>query len=323
MEAHPPYAEFPVVNCGVDWLTCTQKLRGVSSTLWDFGLRELDKVKTADGQISAAYRLGFSGRSGGHIFLGQRPGDVMVQLTGSPCTPLAQEAITLATNVSRIDLQVTVWTEGEACNLAKWTNDVLIRRRNGSAAGGEVSLISTYPSGDTLSINRRCSARFFRLYDKTAESDLGPQHLLWRYEVESKGPQAKRVAARLAKYGVHPSHVSKLVHGWYTEKGVRPAWESGSYHLIAGPPLEPPRRDVLTWMRESLSKTITKAIRKHGREVVLDALGLLDHTQTEVSNHVDVLPAIRDALSSGVQLRDSRAVVPERILLHKQGRDVR
>lgn len=276
MQAHAPYAEFPVVNCGVDWLTCTSKRRGVSNELEDFGMRELHKAKAANGQILAASRLGFRGHSAGHIFLGQRPGDVMVQLSGAPCTPLTQEAITLSTNVSRIDLQVTIWTEGEACDLATWTRDAMVRQRNGNVSGGSISLISTYPSGDTLSINRRCSDRYGRLYDKTAEADLGPPRLVWRYEVESKGRAARSLANTLGKHGVHPHHVSKLVHAWYTEKGVRPAFSSVSHHLTAELACEAPRRDVLTWFRDSLSKTVAKAIRQHGREVVLEALGLSD-----------------------------------------------
>lgn len=274
MEAHLPYAEFPIVNCGVDWLTCTSNEKSVEPALWKFGMRELLKAEATAGATTVASRLGFSGRTAGHIFLGQRPGDVMVQLSGTPCTPLAQEAITLSTNVSRIDLQVTVWTEGEQCNLAKWTRDKLVQQHVGSKRQPSLTLISSHPSGDTLGINRRCSDAYGRLYDKTAESDLGPQRLLWRYELELKGRQAKRVAKRLKECGARPTLVSSLVDAWYTEKGCRPSFASPDCDLTAQLACEAPRRDVLSWFRSSLSKTVAKAIRDHGRDVVLDALGL-------------------------------------------------
>lgn len=274
MEAHPPYALFPVINCGVDWLTVTSKRRGVSNALEDFGMAQLAKEKATDGQISVAKRMGYVGLTSSCLFVGNRPTDVMMQVSGPSCTPLAREAIMLSTNVSRIDLQVTIWTEGEACDLAKWTRDVLLARRQGRVNEGGFSLISSYPNGDTLSINRRCSERFGRLYDKTAEASLGPPRLVWRYEVELKGKAARAQAGRLAQCGVHPQYVSKLVHAWYTEKGVQPAFSALSCEREPQPTVEPPTRDVLTWFRESLSKTVAKAIRKHGRGVVLEALGL-------------------------------------------------
>lgn len=278
MEAHPAYAVFPIINCGVDWLTCTEKCKGVSSRLWDLGVQVLNEERAGMGQIMPARRLGFVGQKTEGVFLGTRPGDVMLQLSGPRCTPLAQEAITRSTNVSRIDFQVTVWTEGEQVDLAGWSYKRLLERpRNGPQVGG-LTLITSWPAGDTLSINRRASERFGRLYDKAAESSLGERRLLWRYELELKGKEARRQAVRLGECGVHPSHVNKLVHDFYTEKGLRPAFPLVNCLSDFGPSIATPTRDVLTWFRTSLSKTVTKAIAKHGREVVLDALGLLDHT---------------------------------------------
>lgn len=323
MEAHPPYAEFPVLYSGVDWLTCTSKRRGVSNELEDFGMRELLKVKAADGQISAAKRLGFTGHSAGHVFLGVRPGDVMIQLSGSACTPLAAEAITLSSNVSRIDLQTTIWTEGEACDLAGWTDRVMRQRRETSGEHGALDLITNWPAGGTLNINRRVSSGFGRLYDKTVEAKLGPPRLVWRYEIELKGTTARQVAKRLAECGVRPQHVNKLVHAWYTKRGVRPAFASGSGDLIAQPLEGPPKRDVLTWMRRSLSKTVSAAMAKHGRRVVIEALGLSHMLQPEeVKNH-GVFPAIRNAISFNTSVQHPQPTVPEWILFHQQGSNVR
>lgn len=274
MLASPAYAEFPVINSGVDWLTVTSKRRGVSNELEDFGNELLRKEKANRGEIRLASRLGYRGLRSDTVFLGSRPGDCMLQVSGPACTPLTAEAITLATNVSRIDLQVTIWTEGEAVNLAKWTYERLCGLGLRGPQQSSMQLISGWPSGDTVSINSRASEWFGRLYDKTAEANLGQPRLVWRYEVEVKGRAARSLASQLRQHGVSPTHVSKIVHAWYTKKGVLPAFASPKYEYASQPPIEGPTRDVLTWMRESLSKTVSKAIAKHGQRAVLEALGL-------------------------------------------------
>jgi len=284
MLAAQPYAEFPIISCGVDYLTATSKRRGVQNGLEDFGKSLLRKAEAARGQIRAASRLGYAGFRTDTIFLGTRPGDCMLQVSGPQCTPLAEETIRLATNVSRIDLQVTVWTEGESANLAQWTYRKLCDRPRRGPQEGRLQLISGWPDGDTLSINRRVSESFGRLYDKTAEASLGPPRLVWRYEVEWKGKAARYLATRLGEYGVHPPLVNKLVHDWYTKKGVQPAFASTTHEYAFQPTVEDPSRDVLTWMRESLSKTITKATAKYGQRVVLEALGLAHLIEGDPNN---------------------------------------
>lgn len=274
MTEHPAYSLFPVVHCGVDWLTCTSKRVGVSNELEDYGVRLLTKETAGAGQVRPAVRLGYKGHRNDAVFLGSRPGDVMLQVSGPSCTALAQQAITRSTNVSRIDFQVTVWTEGEQCDLAGWTFRQLQLSARDRQWPRNFSLIASEPSGDTLSINRRVSDSFGRLYDKTAESNLGPARLLWRYEVELKGKAARRQAARLRERGAHPTHVSRLVHDWYTKTGVQPAFARVEHEDALQPNLAPPTRSVLDWFRQSLSITVSKAIREHGRQAVLEALGL-------------------------------------------------
>lgn len=278
MEPHPAYAEFPIICCGLDWLTCTSKWRGVGCPLEDYGKWLLTQECAADGQISAARRLGYVGHRTGSAFLGRRPDGVMVQISGPRCAPLADEAIRLSDNVSRIDLQVTVWTEGELPNLANWTYRRMTENRPKGPAAGALTLITNWPDGGTLGINRRCSEAYGRLYDKSEEAHLGEPRTVWRYELELKGTKARRLAKQLREHGTHPTHVNKLVHAFYTSKGVRPAFSPATSRCDYGPSIATPTRDVLTWFRKSLSKTISAAIHAHGRDVVLDALGLSNQT---------------------------------------------
>jgi hypothetical protein len=279
MDHQQPYSHFPAFNCGVDWITATHSYKGVSNPLEEFGARILKEKFPAAGATTAGKSLGYAGRRAEGIFCGRSPQGVLLQLSGPLCTPLAVEAITLATNVSRIDLQVTVFTEGEQCHLATWTWNQLVRLRSSDASKGKLNLIRGHPDGETLEVNRRCSDQFGRLYDKTAEAKLGAPLLLWRYEVEWKGRRAQWVASRLASGECNPTGVRRLVHVWWTNKGVEPAFDCHTSQIAFEPFITCPTRDVLTWMRQSLSITVAKAINKHGRQTVLDALGLIEKSE--------------------------------------------
>jgi len=276
---HPEYSLFPVISCGPDWLTCTSRKSGVSNALQDWAMDQLAKEKACDGQISQARRLGYAGWKTSGLYVGERPQEVMVQLSGPRCSPLALEAITLSSNVSRLDLQVTVWTEGEQPALAEWTYKQLKERAAISYVPYAFSLIVNHPAGATLNLGRRVSDAYGRLYDKTAELGSEVPRLLWRYEVEWKRKSARRQAMRLLEQRCSPTHVCKQVHAWYTKKGVLPSFTVTSGRLSDGPTITAPTKDVLSWFRASVSKTVAKAINQHGRQAVLSALGLLDLTE--------------------------------------------
>lgn len=314
MVAQSPYSVFPILNCGPDWLTCTSKRRGVSNELEDWAMDQLHKAKAGDGQVSPAIRLGYSGLSTSGLFVGRRPADVCVQLTGPSCAPLATQAIKLASNVSRIDLQVTVWTEGEQPHLAAWTYKQLIARDQGVGRPRRLTLISGHPDGETLNIGKRSSDAYLRLYDKTAEASLGVPRLLWRYEVELKRKRARQVALQLAEQECRPQSVCTLVHVAYTKRGVEPSFSTSGNRNAFETPRANVTRDLLTWYRNSLSITIKTSIAKYGEPAVLDALGLSRLLQRGPNN--GDLRTRADALSTCDDDEPTQPNLSERVLLH-------
>lgn len=274
MEAHAPYSLFPIVNCGPDWLTVTSERTGVSNALEDWGNSLLHKEKASAGQVTLARSLGYVGHRAAGLFVGSRPRSVMVQLSGPRCTPLAPEAIALCSNVSRLDLQVTVWTEGEQPHLGAWTYKLMVAQPSRVGHPSRLALTVGHPDGETLNVGRRVSASYGRLYDKTAEAGWGVPRLLWRYEVELKGKAAKQQALRLADKGWRPTHVCRLVHDWYTMKGVRPSFSLPSNEHASQLEFAGENRDVLAWYRDSLSKSIARSCARFGSAAVIEALGL-------------------------------------------------
>lgn len=274
MSAHEPYSLFPIVSCGVDWLTATCKRRGVYNELETWGYDRMLKQMAGAGAATPAKVLGFTGHRVEHGFVGLSAEYAMVQLSGPWCSPLAPEAIALSTNVSRVDFQVTVWTEGEQPHLATWTYNKLLHAEKGIGRPHAFALTVGQPDGETLTINKRISDSFARLYDKTAESKLGVPRLLWRYEVEWKRKLAQRQATRLLEQRSGPQYICTQVGAWYRKKGVQPAFNYSTTMAAPEHYIDRPSWSVLNWYRDSLSKSIATSIREHGQAATIDALGL-------------------------------------------------
>lgn len=314
MQAQIPYALFPTISAGADWLTCTSSPKGVSDALEDAAMAELYKEKAEHGQVRSALRLGFSGHQGDGIFCGRRDSLRMVILSGPRCTPLAKQFIPLATNVSRLDLQVTVWTEGEVPHLAEWSYKKLngVAPRRGTPS--KLLFIQGRPAGETLNVGSRVSDSYGRLYDKAAESKLGEPRTVWRYECEFKRAYAKRFAVALAEAERTETYAIGRVHEWWTKKGLQPSFCNTGEQLDAVRPLMVPSRNVLTWFRESLQKTVSRAISQHGPEAVIDALNLSHYLKAGDSdgNFSSRVDGHQPDICSDV----TRAVDSKRVLVH-------
>jgi len=317
MDQQPAYEVFPILCCGVDWLTCTAKARGVQSELEDWAVAQMTKQMPDAGQVRQAFRLGFKGHRTNSMFVGRRPGEVMVQLSGPSCTPLVAEAITRSSNVSRIDLQVTVWTEGERPHLGRWTYEKMCGRIGGTGRPRKLGLIEGWPDGQTLTVGSRASASYGRLYDKAAESKVGLSRLLWRYEVEWKGKSALRQARRVVALGGSPSVLTGDVHSWFSSRGPRPAFAPLDPTLTVEPCTIGGTRSTLDWFRSSVAVTVARCINEFGAEATIAALGLTTLFNGGQSNGRAGTGAA--SLPGNTTMDLARAELPERFLFHQQG----
>lgn len=314
MQSQAAYAVFPLIDAGADWLTCTSKASGVSNALEDLGMDELRKEKATGGRVTVARRLGYAGLQGDGLFVGRRDHDAVVILSGPRCTPLAREFIPLASNVSRFDLQATVWTEGEACHLAEWTYRKMVELAPKVGRPPALLFLQGYPSGETLTVGSRRSDSYGRLYDKTAQARQGEPRLVWRYEVEWKRREAKRQAIGYSQAAAGHEYASTQVGAWYKKRGVAPSYIASSDHLIAGLQLTGPDRSPLTWLRDSVSITVRRVIAQEGAGPVIEALGLTKYLREGTDN--GNLATTANGNAPHLCADPSRADNTERVLLH-------
>lgn len=268
-----PY-QFSVVDSGVDWLTATARGKDARKSFLAQGEALLKEDAGAGVEITSARIRDYSGWKGNGVFVGTRRDDDLIVLTSSRAAAQWQTVARAATNVSRLDLQVTVWTHGEQPALSRWYYQKCRRLPSQRGRPRTLSLIQTQPAGDTLYVNKRTSDSYGRVYDYATAHKEGPPRTLWRYEVEYKRHLAAHHANSLLAERVYPARVEQLVGAWYEARGVRPTWTALEAPGHQDAPPDDARRDVLLWFETSLSKTVAKAIRRHGVAAVLDALHL-------------------------------------------------
>lgn len=262
------------IQSGVDWITATARSGSPSLEFERLADDYLNNKRDAGGDVHQASRLGYRGHETEHFYFGRRTEDSVLIVSSHEATRLAKPIIDIATNVSRLDLQVTVWTHGEQCNLAVENYRKLVASRRQAHRPGQISLTTVYPEGDTLNVNKRTSDAFGRLYDKASEAQAAPQHTLWRYEVEFKRRAAMAESAAYAASGSLPSYARNRVHSWWEAKGVIPSFRPDDWSLDEKALLEETRRDVLTWFEKSVSVTVARAVKRWGLEATIQALGL-------------------------------------------------
>lgn len=268
-----PY-DHTIISSGPDWITATAKLGTPSLAFEELADQELQKKRDAGGAIHQASRFGYQGHSFDGFFFGRRAEDSCIIASG-PDTPYRViPIIEAASNVSRLDLQVSVWTHGEQPHLAMESYNRLVAHRRQAHRPGRLTLITSDPNGETLNVNSRSSDQYGRLYDKASEAKLGPPRTVWRYEVEFK-----RSAARAYATGIHDAvsvadRTRHYVHSWFTKKGVKPTFNNVSNHGINEVRIDQSSHDVLRWFEESVSVTVARAIRSHGLKATIQALGL-------------------------------------------------
>lgn len=266
-------------SAGVDWITATAQK---GSTRWDmseFCRTERERIMDSGGTIKMGYRLGYYGWQTEGFFHGQREGGSIVVASGAVAHNIHRSIANVSDNISRLDLQVTVSTPVERPNLAAQAYHCIKSGSPAEVKVKNVTYIESHPKGATTSIGKRSSDGYGRLYDKATESGLGEPRTRWRYEVEFKRNHAARVATLLSHDIPDPVVASTLVHEWFAARGVAPIWLPDKLSCPHEPSPARLKRDVLLWFEQSLSITVRKAVRLHGSEKVVRALGLLPYVE--------------------------------------------
>jgi hypothetical protein len=304
MEQSLPYS-FTCINAGVDWITASAASEGSRSTFEDIWRGTSRKETAAGVEIRPAAVRDYSGWRLPGMFYGERHDDSLIVLSGARAPALWRTVAQASTNVSRLDLQATVWTHGEQPALSRWYYQRVRRLPPKRGRPRSFSLIQSHPAGDTLYVGKRQSDCYGRCYDYAAAHRQGEPRTLWRYEVEFKRHLARHHSASLLALDNDRVASESAVASWYKVRGIQPSWSVNEFPLSEVPITKEVERDVLSWFDTSVSKTVASAVRRFGLATVLRALHLsefvIPRAEKEDSTYAsDTTPA--------VAVRDSRRV---------------
>lgn len=268
-----PYSH-TCVDAGVDWMTATARTGDSRRAFETVGEAILTNATAAAVEIKAAAVRDYVGWRVPGAFVGTRPDDSIIILSGAYAPAHWKNVAQAATNVSRLDLQASVWTHGEQPALSRWYYQRVRRLPPKRGRPRSFSLIQSHPHGDTLYVGKRQSDYYGRIYDWSAAHKQGVARTVWRFEVEYKRQAALAHTRRLLGVDDPRTASEQLVHTWYAQRGIVPSWTPLDSRYSSGVFIERPDRDLLVWFQESLSVTIRKAINRHGLAVVLESLQL-------------------------------------------------
>jgi hypothetical protein len=273
--AYPHY--YPVLESRIDWLTCTCKPGHKAQVLQ----ASAEKWIAAQGALGFRPRefrwSGYLGTATDGITCGKREDGTILRLSGETAYHNAKHCLAFCDNVSRIDVQVTLLAKEDPSDFAQLSLSSASIDTRVESGITRTSIIRSTPNGSTFYLGSRASERFYRVYDKTAESDGVYPDRSWRWEVEYKGDRAWRVSQQLVKMGFTAEAIRQVVEQAFYNYGINlpclalpPTWRD------AGIRAETNDQKRLIWLAKSIAPCIAKLREGIPLDTVLDALGLYD-----------------------------------------------
>lgn len=296
-----------IKEVGIDYITLTHTTRTTNNGLDAFG-SYLVQDQSKGGLRSAIFRLsGYRGEHCGQAAFGRRHDGCIVRLSGALANEHWSQAFQLATNVSRLDVQVTVVPhDGPQERLLRHHEELLgVYKRPGRKPKFKMWYGPTGPEAAIL--GRRVSDWFGRCYDKFLESRDPYYAGCLRYEAETKRRVAFALAAQFDEAKDQVASMLAVVEKFVSVRALTiPSWSKALFNnstQAAGSRLVLKRQaacghlccddlcrllpDVarsnksnkLPWLSNCVKPTIERLIKSGRLEEVLLALGLSEVVQ--------------------------------------------
>jgi len=196
MVAQNPY-RVSIRTAGIDWITATSHSDVGRDEYRKLGAR-IAASEDRQGNKPAVWGWqGYSGWHAGGLTYGERKDGAILRLSGALAAGYWRDAVRWSSNISRLDLEVTVHLSPFPRHLGTVGYRSVLAAVPEGAEPPNASLHVSTDGGETLYLGRRASDKYSRLYNKAVESKEPAFRGCWRYELELKGLPAKTTADRL------------------------------------------------------------------------------------------------------------------------------
>lgn len=270
-----PAEFFPVIEAGVDWLTVTcadpdrfDRFRSIGCSLVHVEAELGCKVKP--------WRFsGFEGLACGGAAFGETDAMQCLRLSSTTASNYWRQAYAVATNCSRIDVQVTVRTPGIQQKCILDHHRETRRAFNSWSKPPTIDLRLSNRTSPTLYLNSRSSGKFGRIYDKADESKLDHYVGCLRYELQCGGAVALSCARKLLTTNRDERMCCDLVAGFFLEKRCRLRWHSEHPTLLSRPRQRAEDLRSLRWLATQVAPRIKTLLAKGYHDELEKALGII------------------------------------------------
>ena len=270
----PPY-EVQEVSASVDWLTCTSSVMSRRAIMNRLAHERMEWLRGAGMDVVTFASYGYQGFRVGGLQYGRRDSDDIIRLSGEEAGQWWETFGRQASNVSRLDLQVTVTVEPPLTDLARSRYEQIRSGELKLARARSASLIQNLTGGQTLYVGSRVSETMLRMYDKGLQLGEKTAGRTWRYEVEFKDTRAKLEYGRLTNSTSRPIMIGRTVWTAFHARGVTPLWaqDHPDVQIQIGRRITD-RNRALRWLASQVAPTIRRLCASGERTDVLEALGL-------------------------------------------------
>lgn len=273
-----PGAALELIETGIDWITLTSRAddhRQPEFRQAAWHACEVQRNVTKE-IMTPWHWQGYKGWRVTGLAWGSRTGGDIVIASGATANRYWRLFNRVSTNVSRLDMQVTVTLDRPYVSLTTdyYHELAALGKRKGAH-------IQNTEGGTTVYIGSRKSDQFGRVYDKGIEAGLtcGPGKV-YRYEVEFKAKRAKHTTDKLFTLACHQRplyrHVLSTVWHWFNDRELRPIFkpsQDSTPVLVQLEARDESAERTLRWLKVQVRPSVERL--RNTRELdVLRALGL-------------------------------------------------
>lgn len=263
-----------IISAGVDWLTATAYRTSGNEPFRELAKQILEDEARAGNEVRAFASQGYRGEQCGGARFGVRHDTWLLQLSSDVSHARWREVYALATNISRIDVEVTIELEEAQSSFIREQHQSALSGKVKNGRRGDVKLIQSLSDGDSLYLGKRSSDIYARHYDKGKESKLCDAGRVLRFELEYKREQAKQCARVIYSAEHEPTHAAGIVSGYFRSRGLRVASKDSEWRWDASSLTKSDEVKKLRWLRSSVAPSVEWLIQNGKRDEVLRALGL-------------------------------------------------
>ena len=268
--------EFPLLECGVDYITATATHSYLETPLREIGAELVESEAQCGNEVRKWRGLGYHGKSAGSASFGVGPQGVLVRASSGLANEHWRTLAHWSTNVTRIDVQVTLSVGPRATEFisSKW--DEARRHWLTHPHLREPRLRSGVNGAETVELGSRQSERCGRIYNKFKETKLDHYRGCVRFEAEFKGGVSKGVAADLLRKPQASTYVIPHVLGFFRKQRIGLELKTHTPTFFKGPPNVSDRGRKLVYLQKSIRPLVMRLIEGGELAEVISALGLTE-----------------------------------------------